>query len=178
MYSTADLTARRYVKQLCGDAGLVIREDAIGNTFARWMGAEPGLPAIGTGSHIDAIPNAGMYDGTVGVLGGLAAIRALQRVGFRPRRSIELLVFTAEEPTRFGIGCMGSRFLAGLLGPDAGTRLRDPQGQTLDEVRTAAGFSDPLAHVALSPGYYAGFVELHIERGAAARTRTELRAAS
>src|ERR1039457_4995288 len=95
VYSATDLAARRYVKQLCRDAGLVIREDAAGNTFARWIGAAPELPAIGTGSHIDAIPNAGMYDGTVGVLGGLEAIRALQRAGFRPRRSIELLVFTA-----------------------------------------------------------------------------------
>ncbi len=61
-----------------------LREDAIGNTFARWQGSEPDLPAIGTGSHIDAIPNAGMYDGTVGVLGGLEAIRALQASGFQP----------------------------------------------------------------------------------------------
>src|SRR5215831_15023289 len=115
VYSVTDLAARRYVKGLCRHAGLAIREDAAGNTFARWVGSEDSLPAIGTGSHIDAIPNAGMYDGTVGVLGGLEAIRALQRVGFQPRRSIELLIFTAEEPTLFGIGCMGSRLLAGVL---------------------------------------------------------------
>jgi N-carbamoyl-L-amino-acid hydrolase len=113
VYSVTDLAARRYVKQLCGNANLVVREDAAGNTFARWIGDAPELPAIGTGSHIDAIPNAGMYDGTVGVIGGLEAIRALQRAGFRPRRSIELLIFTAEEPTRFGIGCLGSRLLTG-----------------------------------------------------------------
>ena len=77
----------------------------MGNTFARWIGAENALPALGTGSHMDALPNGGRYDGTVGVLGGLEAIRALQRSGFEPRRSIELLVFTSEEPTRFGIGC-------------------------------------------------------------------------
>jgi len=165
VYSDADLAARRYVKQLCRDARLEVREDAAGNTFARWIGDAPGLPAIGTGSHIDAIPNAGMYDGTVGVLGGLEAIRALQRAGFRPRRSIELLIFTAEEPTRFGIGCPGSRLLAGLLGESDGTRLRDSQGRTLDELRTAAGFSGPLSSVALVPGCYAGFVELHIEQG-------------
>jgi ureidoglycolate amidohydrolase len=165
VYSAPDLAARRYVKQLCRDAGLTVREDAAGNTFARWIGEAPGLPAIGTGSHIDAIPNAGMYDGTVGVLGGLEAIRALQRAGFRPQHSIELLIFTSEEPTRFGVGCMGSRFLAGLLGPDAGTRLRDSQGQTLDEVRDAAGFTAPLSDIKLAPGYYAGFVELHIEQG-------------
>jgi ureidoglycolate amidohydrolase len=165
VYSAPDLAARRYVRQLCRDAGLAVREDAAGNTFARWTGDAPDLPAIGTGSHIDAIPNAGMYDGTVGVLGGLEAIRALQRAGFRPKRSIELLIFTSEEPTRFGIGCLGSRLLGGNLGPDAGTRLRDSSGHTLDEVRDAAGFTAPLSEVAMAQGYYAGFVELHIEQG-------------
>src|SRR5690349_19054092 len=65
VYSATDLAARRYVKHLCRDTGLNIREDAAGNTFARWPGTKADLPAIGTGSHIDAIPNAGMYDGTV-----------------------------------------------------------------------------------------------------------------
>ena len=58
--------------------------------FARWTGAQPQLAAIGTGSHIDAIPHSGKFDGTVGVLGGLQAIRALQQSGFAPQRSIEL----------------------------------------------------------------------------------------
>ena len=71
VFSETDLRARAYVKKLCAAAGLVVREDAVGNTFARCVGADPLLPAVGTGSHIDAIPNAGMYDGTVGALGGL-----------------------------------------------------------------------------------------------------------
>jgi ureidoglycolate amidohydrolase len=165
VYSATDLAGRRYVNKLCQEAGLAIREDAAGNAFARFEGTDPELAAIGTGSHIDAIPNAGMYDGTVGVLGGLEAIRALQRAGYKPRRSIELLLFTAEEPTRFGIGCMGSRLLAGVLDPAAGSRLHDSQGQSLDEVRALAGFTDPLSTVPLPPGYYAAFVELHIEQG-------------
>src|SRR5580698_6919813 len=109
VFGEADMRARVYVKGLCQAAGLKIREDAIGNTFARWEGSDPALAPIGTGSHIDAIPNAGLYDGCVGVLGGLEAIRVLQKLGFKPRRSIELVIFTAEEPTRFGIGCLGSR---------------------------------------------------------------------
>ena len=165
VYSATDLAARRYVKQLCREAGLATREDAAGNTFARWVGLDAEAAAVGTGSHIDAIPNAGMYDGTVGVLGGLEAIRALHRAGFQPRRSIELLIFTAEEPTRFGIGCMGSRLLAGVLDPGAGARLRDPQGETLDAVREMAGFNDSLSTVPLPAGYYSAFVELHIEQG-------------
>jgi len=165
VYSDADRRARAYVKQLAVDAGLAPREDAVGNLFARWVGADPELAAIGTGSHIDAIPNAGRYDGTVGVLGGLEAIRSLKRAGVMPRRSIELVVFAAEEPTRFGIGCFGSRLLAGTLGPDAAATLRDKEDRSLDEWRTAAGFAGPIGGVRLAEGYYAGFVELHIEQG-------------
>ena len=165
VFTPTDLAARAYVKSLCAEAGLEIREDAAGNTFARWVGQQPHLPAIATGSHIDAIPHAGMYDGTVGVLGGLEAIRALQRTGLRPQRSIELILFTAEEPTRFGIGCLGSRLLCGRLDATAGSRLKDHTGQTLDEARHSAGFTGRLESVRLAPGHYDAFVELHIEQG-------------
>lgn len=166
VYSQTDLLARTYVKGLCEAAGLDIREDAVGNIFARWQGRDPLLPAVGTGSHIDAIPNAGAYDGTVGVLGGLEAIRLLRRAGTRPRRSIELVIFCAEEPTRFGIGCFGSRLLAGTLDASAGTELRDKEGKTLDAWRDAAGFRGDLADIRLPQGHYSAFVELHIEQGA------------
>ncbi|HKS96327.1 MAG TPA: M20 family metallo-hydrolase [Terriglobia bacterium] len=165
VFSPADLQARAYVKELCRSVGLVIREDAVGNTFARWEGREPTLPAVATGSHIDAIPNAGRYDGTVGVLGGLEAIRTLQRGGIKPRRSIELVVFTSEEPTRFGIGCLGSRLLSQTLDSAAAAQMKDRDGKTLEEVRRQAGFGGPLTEVALGPGHYSSFIELHIEQG-------------
>ena len=165
VFSEADLRARTYVKDLCSAAGLTIHEDAIGNTFARWPGSDPTLAPIGTGSHIDAIPNAGLYDGCVGVLGGLEAIRVLQKLGFTPRRSIELAIFTSEEPTRFGIGCLGSRMMAGVLTPDKARTLRDKEGSTLDELRAAANFTGQLESVALQPGYFHRFIELHIEQG-------------
>lgn len=60
-----------------------------------------------TGSHCDAIPHAGMYDGTLGVVGAIAAVKGLQDAGFKPKKSIEVLFFTSEEPTRFGFGCIG-----------------------------------------------------------------------
>ena len=107
----------------------------------------------------------GNIDGVVGVLGGLEAIRALRQSGFRPRHSIELLVFTSEEPTRFGIGCLGSRLLSGTLSADAARKLTDNDGVTLDEVRRGAGFTEELEQVNLPSGYYKGFVELHIEQG-------------
>lgn len=165
VFSETDLRARKYVKSLCQEAGLSVREDAVGNTFARWPGTDDTSPAVATGSHIDAIPHAGRYDGTVGVLGGLEAIRALQRSGFRPHRSIELIIFTAEEPTRFGVGCLGSRLLSGCLDEAADDNLRDKQGRPLHELRTAAGFDGCLSGVRMNQGHYAGFIELHIEQG-------------
>jgi ureidoglycolate amidohydrolase len=165
VFSEADLRARAYVKGLCNKAGLEIREDAVGNTFARWKGEHPQSAPLGTGSHIDAIPNAGRYDGTVGVLGGLEAIRALQRTGFRPKRSIELVIFTSEEPTRFGIGCLGSRLLSGNLNDSVDAKLCDKSGKRLGEVRRQASFDGDLGSVRLSRDSYSSFVELHIEQG-------------
>jgi ureidoglycolate amidohydrolase len=165
VFTPTDLKARAWLKSRCEKAGLSVRQDPIGNTFVRWTGSDPTLPAVGTGSHIDAIPNAGKYDGVVGVLGGLEAIRALQRSGFRPRHSIELLVFTSEEPTRFGIGCIGSRLLSGTLSPEAARQLKDSEGASLDKIREAAGVRGALEAAKLPAGYYKAFVELHIEQG-------------
>ncbi|MGC1646268.1 MAG: M20 family metallo-hydrolase [Candidatus Sulfotelmatobacter sp.] len=165
VFTPSDVKARAWMKARCEQAGLTVREDAVGNTFARWDGSDPSTPVVGTGSHIDAIPNAGKYDGVVGVLGGLEAIRTLQQSGFRPRHSIELLIFTSEEPTRFGIGCLGSRLLSGTISADSARKLADNDGAMLDEVRRKAGFAGELEQVKLPQGYYKAFVELHIEQG-------------
>ncbi|MEO8595020.1 MAG: M20 family metallo-hydrolase [Candidatus Solibacter sp.] len=165
VFSPADLQARAWLKEKCAAAGLGVREDAVGNCFARWAGTDPSLPAVASGSHIDAIPHSGRFDGTVGVVGMLEAMRALQAAGFRPRRSIELIHFTSEEPTRFGLGCLGSRLLSGSLAAERAAALKDTHGATLDEVREAAGFTGGLESVALPPNRYHAFVELHIEQG-------------
>jgi N-carbamoyl-L-amino-acid hydrolase len=165
IFSPDDLRARAWLKDLATAEGFTIREDAVGNTFIRWPGVDPNLPAVATGSHTDAIPHAGMYDGTVGVLGGLEALRALKRSGITPRRSIELIMFTSEEPTRFGIGCLGSRLLSGTLDPIHADALTDKTEATLAQVRTTAGFTGPLASVRLPENHYHAWLELHIEQG-------------
>ena len=165
LFSDADLRGRDYVAGLGRSAGLDLRVDAVGNMFARWVGSAPDAPVVATGSHIDAIPNAGKFDGVVGVLGALTAIEALQEAGFKPMRSIEIVVFTAEEPTRFGIGCLGSRMLAGALPLDKARALRDPEGQSLEDLRRRADLTEPLETVALPENFYSAFVELHIEQG-------------
>ena len=165
LFSEADLQGREFVKNLCRNAGLILREDAVGNIFARWEGSDKKLPAVATGSHIDAIPNAGKYDGVVGVLGAIEAIRALKAAGFQPRHSIELIIFTSEEPTRFGIGCLGSRLLGGVLSLERAATLRDRDGKDLEHWRKQGGCVGALDSVKLPKGCYAAFVELHIEQG-------------
>jgi ureidoglycolate amidohydrolase len=165
VFSDDDLRARAWLKELALAEGFEVRDDAVGNIFIRWVGSEPNLPAVATGSHTDAIPHAGMYDGTVGTLGGLEAMRALKRGGLRLRRSIELIMFTSEEPTRFGIGCLGSRLLSGTLDPDRADKLQDKDEAPLSAVRTGAGFVGTLASVPLPPNHYHAWIELHIEQG-------------
>jgi N-carbamoyl-L-amino-acid hydrolase len=165
LFSPEDLGARAWLRARCEEAGLAVRVDAVGNMFARWTGRDPSLPAVATGSHADAIPGAGKFDGVVGVLGGLEAIRALRRLGFEPERSIEWILFTAEEPTRFGIGCLGSRLLGHAMTVEQASRLRDSDGRDLESWRREAGCAGSLESVALPGGFYAAFVELHIEQG-------------
>ena len=166
LFSPQDLAARAWLAKKCADLDLKTRTDAAGNFFARWEGSEPGLPAIASGSHIDAIPNAGRYDGVVGVLGVLEAFRALKAGGFTPRRSLELILFTAEEPTRFGLGCLGSRLLSGTLSPEKAEALRDADKVSLpDWLGKMPWYAAPLATVRLPENVYRAFVELHIEQG-------------
>lgn len=167
----------------------------MGNIFGRWQGSDAAAGAVLTGSHCDAIPLAGMYDGTLGVIGGIEALAALRRAvslrcgsrgsgraviasvaaatrvlccracpaawrlrvprlaalllllgacawlcvllplqGFRPKRSLEVIMFTSEEPTRFKLSCIGSRAMAGALGADVLDAKRDDNGTSFLEV--------------------------------------------
>ncbi len=163
LFTPRDVEGRAYVKALMRDAGLSVREDAAGNIFGRWQGRADG--AVGTGSHCDAIPHAGKYDGTVGVLGGIAAVRSLKAAGFSPRRSIDVIMFTSEEPTRFGIGCVGSRLLGGAIAAAGVDALTDADGISFATARSQAGYEGDLAAVELTEQHYDFFVELHIEQG-------------
>ena len=165
LFTRTDLQARAYVSDLMEQTGLSVRQDACGNLFGRWAGTQQSLAPIATGSHCDAIPHAGRYDGTVGILGAIEAIRALRESGFQPRRSIDVILFTSEEPTRYGIGCLGSRLLSGSLQPQVAAALRDQDGETFETTRTRVGCGGSLDDVRLVSGAYHAFVELHIEQG-------------
>jgi ureidoglycolate amidohydrolase len=164
IFTENDLKARDYFKSLAREAGLHVREDAIGNIFVR-LGDEKALGAVGTGSHCDAVPHAGRFDGTVGVFGGLEALRVLKAAGFQPKRPLEVVFFTSEEPTRFGIGCIGSRIMSNTIALDKVAALRDKDGLSFDEARDSAGYKGTVESAILPKGYYDYFVELHIEQG-------------
>ena len=148
------------------------RDDSFGTIFGRWVGSEPQLPAVGTGSHTDAIPLSGRFDGVLGVLGGIQAVASLRRAGFSPKRSIDVIMFNSEEPTRFGLSCSGSRAMAGALTAARLASLKDSLSNlTFAQVASAAGFGGAQGEQAmldgakLKPDAYSSFVELHIEQG-------------
>ncbi len=165
LYSAEDKLSRKWLKDLMLDCNLDVREDGLGNMFGRWKGKNTSLNPIATGSHTDAIPFSGKYDGVVGVLGAIEAIRTLQRSGYQPERSIEVIQFTAEEPTLFGIGCLGSRAMAGNLSLDQLKNLRCSDDKSLEEHLQSSAYTANLDDVCLQKDHYAGFVELHIEQG-------------
>lgn len=169
LYTESDIKARRYIKNLMDASGLVVREDGVGNIFGRWEGRDSTAAGIATGSHTDAIPFSGKYDGVVGVLGAIEAINALNRTGFKPKRSIDIIMFTSEEPTRFGISCLGSRLLAGLPYMKALLeRAVDKENISFPDAAAAAGYElalETVLEVPLRENTYAAFVELHIEQG-------------
>ncbi|TVU49302.1 hypothetical protein EJB05_00610 [Eragrostis curvula] len=169
LYSDKDGQARRHIKGIMNQLGLSVREDAVGNIFGRWVGSEAGLGAVATGSHVDAIPFSGKYDGVVGVLGALEAISTLKRSGFQPKRSLEVIMFTSEEPTRFGISCLGSRLMAGIEElAQSLINVVDNQNVSFLEAASSAGYKmhpEDLHSVFLKKDSYSAFIELHIEQG-------------
>src|SRR5262245_60094886 len=147
-------------------AGMETRLDAFGNLWGRWEGEEPELPRVLTGSHVDTTLNAGRYDGVVGVLGAIEAVRTLREAGHRPRRSIEVISFAGEEP-RFGTGCIGSRALVGQLGGEDLDRMRDRHEISLADALRSAGLDpDRVPDARIDPDGVYAFLELHIEQAA------------
>jgi N-carbamoyl-L-amino-acid hydrolase len=162
-FSPADMEGRRWVKARMQAAGLETRTDGAGNTIGVYAGTED-LPAIVIGSHTDTVPRGGMYDGALGVLAGVAGVRALRNAGIRLRHPVEVINFTAEEATMPG-GTMGSQ---ALLAPPDPAVFDQPawDGQSVRAHLTAAGI-DParVSNAQRDPATLAAFLELHIEQG-------------
>jgi len=146
-------------------AGMTVRRDAIGNVIGRIEGAERGAPALLLGSHLDTVPDAGRYDGALGVLAAIAVVERLrERAGELPF-ALEVVAFADEEGSRFGTAFLGSSALAGSFDRAALGRLDDDGVSLEDAIRSFGGDPGRLDGAAREPGSMAGYAELHIEQG-------------
>jgi allantoate deiminase len=147
------------------EAGLSTWQDAAGNQCGRLEGREPDLPALLLGSHIDTVPDAGRYDGMLGVLLAIQVVSRIRDSGIELPFALEVVAFSDEEGTRFGTALIGSRALAGTWHDDW-WNLTDKDGITLSEAFQDFGL-DParLPGAFRRPEQLVGYLEAHIEQG-------------
>ena len=148
------------------DLGGTVEEDSWGNLIGHFAGASPDAQTLLLGSHLDTVPNAGKYDGPLGVLVALASLESLKSRGIRLPFHVDVIGFSDEEGTRFHTAYLGSKALTGRL-EKADLELRDAQGVTVREAVTA---HQGVGHLSLPvPRYRSeqllGYVEVHIEQG-------------
>jgi len=154
---------RDFLKDRLEAAGLAVRTDPAGNLIGRLEGSVPTLPVIAMGSHSDTVPAGGRFDGIAGVIAAIEVARAIQEAGTRPRHPIEVIDCLAEEPSAFGLSCIGSRGMVAKL-DDAMLAMTDADGRLLgDALRETGG--DPARIAQAQRNDLAAFLELHIEQG-------------
>lgn len=165
LFTKEELQAREYIKKEMKSCGLQVEEDGMGNIFATLKGEDSSLPAVWTGSHIDTVLNAGMFDGMAGVVCGMEALRMIQMSSMKHKRDIKVVVYTSEEPTRFGLSCLGSRALSGNLNLEDTKNIYDKEGKSLYEVLVSCGFPvEDFDKVKKNPKQVYASIELHIEQ--------------
>lgn len=163
-FTDSDIRARDYFISLIKDAGLTPKIDGFGNIFARFEGSDKSAPAVATGSHIDSVPNGGHYDGVLGAVASLAAIKQIKEDGTKLKHSIELMVFQLEESSRFGHATMGSKVVTGKDITSWNT-ARDKDGISIADTLKSAGFDFELLHESKREAKeFKAFVELHIDQ--------------
>ena len=159
-YSDYDIQAREYLKEYLKNLGLKVEVDYAANIIARKEGANKKLKPIIFGSHIDAVPNGGHFDGPLGVIAGIEALETIFDNKIITSHPLELIIFTNEEG-----GVFGSRALAGKLNNDA-LGVKTASGYSNGEgVDRLGGNQKRIFEVIKSSDDYHAFVELHIEQG-------------
>ena len=163
-YSPLDKEAQDWLLAQVADLDLRVREDAVGNVFLRREGKNKELAPVACGSHLDSVIHGGAYDGMCGVVGALEALYMLQ--GESLERSIEVIIFRAEESSRFGYATMGSKLLTGSATPEELSRGTKKGDISFMEALKEWG-ADPAAYrdAVIEKGAYSCFAELHIEQG-------------
>jgi N-carbamoyl-L-amino-acid hydrolase len=165
-FSDEDRAARQWLAGRMAEAGLVPTVDAAGNQIGRRAGRDA-AGALMVGSHLDTVEAGGRFDGIAGVLAGLEAARCLEAGGHRLRHPLEVVNFTCEEASDFGLSTIGSRAMSGKLDAATAERLRDRDGRTLAEaIDSVGGRAADLGAARRAPGDPLRYLELHIEQSA------------
>lgn len=164
------LEGRAWLARRFADAGLTTRIDAAGNLIGRLEGTNPALGVIAVGSHSDTVPSGGRFDGIAGVATGLEIVRALRQSGTRLNHTLEIIDFLAEEPSEYGLSCVGSRGMTGSLDSKM-LDLTEPAGETLREALRRVG-GDPGRLAEARRTDIRAFLELHIEQGIVLESRS------
>jgi len=157
-----DIEGRTLFQKWAAEAGCTIRQDTMGNIFARRDGKSPDKAPVLSGSHLDTQPAGGRFDGILGVLGALEVVRSLNDHGIETVSPVEIVVWTNEEGARFPPAMMGSGVFAGIFEQDEIYKNQDPEGITVDdELRRTGQLGDVPCKFFPIKAYY----ELHIEQG-------------
>jgi len=165
VFSVHELRSRQLLVHLMNQAGLDVRVDAAGNIFGRLAGGREG-PAVLAGSHLDSVVQGGRYDGPVGVIGALEAVRTIKESGLPVPVPLESVCFVGEESSRFGFATVGSSLVAGDVTMDDFANAVDAGGTRLEDVLSSLGiYRDNLASLRRDPRTVKAYLELHIEQG-------------
>jgi N-carbamoyl-L-amino-acid hydrolase len=164
-FSELFMESRSWLRQQFEAAGLTVTLDAGGNLVGRREGRNPAARPIMTGSHCDTVMSGGRYDGIIGVLAGIEIAHALKEQNVILEHPFEVVDFLSEEPSDYGVSCVGSRAMAGVLSP-AMLQEKNEHGETLALGIARIGGNPAALDRALRPaGSTAAMVELHIEQG-------------
>ncbi len=132
-YSDTDIKGKNYIADLMTEAGLEVRVSPIGNTFGRLNGPKCDRSLVLTGSHTDSVINGGRFDGIVGVICAIEALRVLQQVKDDLIHPLEVIDFTMEESARFSLGLFGGKVFMGEVRGENSLLLKDDKGISLAE---------------------------------------------
>lgn len=169
-FSPLYLKGRAWLAKRFTEAGLQTHVDAAGNLIGRMEGKDLSRGVIAVGSHSDTVPSGGRFDGIAGLIAGLEIVRALHEAHLRLDHTLEIIDFLAEEPSDFGLSCIGSRGVSGALEASM-LDMKEPEGETLGEALRRVGGNPDLIPTARRADIKA-FLELHIEQGIVLETKS------
>jgi beta-ureidopropionase / N-carbamoyl-L-amino-acid hydrolase len=157
-----DRQVRDWFRERCEALGCRVTVDQVGNMFARRPGKNDELAPIAMGSHLDTQPTGGKFDGVLGVLGALEAMRTLHEAGYETNAPIEIVNWTNEEGSRFAPAMLASGVFAGVFTPEHAYSRTDREGKTFGDELQRIGYKGPEKAGARKFG---AMFELHIEQG-------------